>query len=72
MHDAPLVFRQRICRRYGFPDAAQAIRADHKNVLYAAVFQPIEHAQPEFCIFILADRNVQYFLPPFLVDASTA
>ena len=44
MNDAPLVFRQGICRRYGFLDAAQAVRADHENVLYAAVFQLVQHA----------------------------
>mgnify|MGYP006900618202 CR=1 FL=1 len=69
MHDAPLVLRLRIRRRYGFPDSAQAIRADHENVLYAAVFQLIEHAQPEFCALVLADRDAQNFLPAFLVDA---
>ena len=69
MHDAPLVFCQRIRRRYGFPDTAQAIRTDHENVQYAAVFQLIEYAQPEFCTFILADRDAQNFLAPFLVDA---
>ena len=37
MHDASLVFRQRIRRRDGVLDAAQSIRADHENVLHAAI-----------------------------------
>lgn len=69
MNDAPLVFRQRIRRRYGFLDAAQSVRTDHENVLYAAVFQLVQHAQPEFRALILTDGDAQDFLPPFLVDA---
>ena len=37
MHDAPLVFRQRIRRRDGVLDAAQPVRTDHENVLHAAI-----------------------------------
>ena len=38
IHDAPLVFRQRIRCRYGFLDPAQSVRADHEDVPYTAVF----------------------------------
>ena len=69
MNDAPLIFRQRICRRYGFLDPAQAVRADHENVLYAAVFQLVQHAQPELCALVFSDRDAQDFLPALLVDA---
>lgn len=57
MHDAPRVFHQGICRRYGVLDAAQSICVDYEYVMSVAIFRRVQHIQPELRTFVLADRD---------------
>ena len=68
MYNAPLVFGHRKCCRYSVSDTGKAIRAEYKNVSYAANFQLIQHAEPEFCTFILSNCDGQNFLVSLLAD----
>ena len=62
MDDAALQFCLRKCRIYGFFYTRKSVCTDNKNVLYAPVFQLIQHSKPILCTFIFSNMYGQNFL----------
>ena len=59
MNDTVLYLRAGIYRLNGGRKAGQVIRAGNKDILYAAVLEPIEHHCPEFRTFVFADPHAK-------------
>jgi|UPI0003A20158 hypothetical protein len=65
MYDAALLLRLRECRRYGFLNAREPVRAENEDILHTAVLQLVQNAEPVLGAFILPDLYAQDFLFTF-------
>ena len=69
MNEATLDFSLGIYGSDGFGKAGQAIHGKDQHVVYAPVFELIEHAEPVLGGFALAKPDAQALLAPLQVDA---
>ena len=69
MNQATLDFSLGIHGSDGFREAGQSVDGEDQHVIYAPVFELIEHAEPVLGGFAVAKPNPEALLAPLQVDA---
>lgn len=69
VHDAHLDLGLRVNRFDGFRKSLEAVDADHKDIVDAAILHFIQNAHPEFCRLAFADPDSDDFFHSVLVNA---
>jgi len=69
VNDAFLNLGLGVAGRNGLAEPVEVVDTRDENVLYAAVSQFIQHMQPEFRRFVLADPDAEHVLVTFQIDA---